>query len=341
MTFRLTSCCLFLAGLAACRVTMAGPPASSSEPAAGGASAEVVRDSEVSPVTLPNTLQFDMRSHDGRVFRIFVARPTGEQPEHGWPVVYHTDGQRSFAVLVAAVEGQSRDHRPAVVVGIGYPEDDPAELRRRRTFDLTPPADREWLDTAARPFADLETGGCDRFLAFIVDELKPEIERRFPIDRRRQTLFGHSFGGLFTLHTLLTRPERFQTFVASSPSLWWNAGSLIEQERAFLHRFAGKELNARLLLTVGAEELSPPDRRERNKPPAFRARTDIGNASQVSQRLQAANIAGLQVEFRELPDAHHGSAELPAAALGMRFALSENAVDSRSRTESAGNETGQ
>ncbi|MFG0295091.1 MAG: hypothetical protein ACF8PG_04220, partial [Maioricimonas sp. JB045] len=63
MTFRLTSCCLLLAGLAACRVTMAGPPASSSEPAAGGASAEVVRDSEVSPVTLPNTLQFDMRSH--------------------------------------------------------------------------------------------------------------------------------------------------------------------------------------------------------------------------------------------------------------------------------------
>jgi len=282
----------------------------------------VIAGSESTPVVLTNTFQFDMRSRQGLVYRIFVATPTGEQPENGWPVVYHTDGNTSFPVLIAAVEGQSRNDRPAIVVGIGYPETSAAARRQRRTFDLTTLADPQWLKNKARPFADLKTGGCDQFRSFLNHELKPEIEQRFTINKDRQALFGHSFGGLFTLHTFLTHPDCFQTYIASSPSLWWNAGSLIEQERKFRERFADQELKVRLLLTVGEEEHSPPDKRDRKKPPAFRMTTDLGNAQQVSERLQEAGVQGMQVEFRELPDAHHGSAELPAAALGMKFALS-------------------
>src|SRR5690606_6559257 len=44
-----------------------------------------------------------------------------------------------------------------------------------------------------------------------------------PIDESRQTLYGHSYGGLFVLHALRTQPGAFQRYVAASPSLWWNA----------------------------------------------------------------------------------------------------------------------
>lgn len=308
--------------------------------AVAGDHAGVITGSELPQVSIPNTAQFDMRSVHGRTYRIFVAQPSGERPPRGWPVVYHTDGNSSFPIVIAAVEGQSRYDRPAVVVGIGYIEDDPILRRGRRTFDLTPPADHEWLNTKAKPFSNQKTGGCQEFFEFIENELKPEIESRFEIDTNRQTLFGHSFGGLFALHTFLKNPESFQTFVTSSPSLWWNAGSLINEERQFVQRLStGVETladrpqgsshqehlahNTRLLVTIGEFELNPPPGHEEEKPPAFREETEIGDASQLVERLQSAGIHNLEVHFQEIPEAHHGSAELPAVSKGMQFALDD------------------
>ncbi len=111
----------------------------------------------------------------------------------------------------------------AVVVGIGYPSDDAKTHNERRSLDLTPPASPEWLKTLPKGVSTGKTGGCDEFLAFIETELKPMIEKKYTIDRKRLTLFGYSFGGLFTLHVLFTKPEAFQTYLASSPSIWWNS----------------------------------------------------------------------------------------------------------------------
>lgn len=294
-------------------------------------SAGIIAGSEVAAVSIPHSLQFDMRSRRGRDYRIRVAAPTGPQPPEGWPVVYHTDGENSFAVLVAAVEGQSRRNRPAVVVGIDHPETDPLIRRQRRTYDLTTTADDAWLQAEATPFANLRTGGCDEFREFLLEELKPEIQHRFSIDKNRETLFGHSFGGLFTLHSCLTHPSSFDAFVASSPSLWWNAGSLIAQERKFPQRFADTKRKPRLMVTVGEFELTPPSGSEL-KPPAFRAITEIGNAKQFSQRLISSGIDGLELKFVEIARAHHGSAELPAAAVGMQFALADEADGENSTT---------
>ena len=46
-------------------------------------------------------------------------------------------------------------------------------------------------------------------------------------------LVGHSFGGMFSLYALFTRPTMFQHVVAISPSLWWRDRFLLEHERAF------------------------------------------------------------------------------------------------------------
>jgi len=56
----------------------------------------------------------------------------------------------------------------------------------------------------------------DLFLEFIEKELMPRVEADYLICNR--VLFGHSFGGCFTIYTMLNRPELFDKYMASSPT---------------------------------------------------------------------------------------------------------------------------
>lgn len=283
-------------------------------------SSDIVRV-ENRPVVIPRTEQFDVRAKSGLEYRIFLAVPTGELSAAGVPVIYLTDANSNFPILLAAAQRQIRETLPAVIVGIGYPTDDLAEIRRRRSVDLTPPTSSAWAAEKAKPFADLETGGNDRFCDFLEQELKPLIEKKYPVDRRRQTLFGHSFGGLFVLHVLFNRPESFKTYLASSPSLWWNDSSILQEEAAFLKKYAGQRVPARLLITVGEMEQPPlnahPRQPVRRGPPG---RT-VDETKQLATRLSAAQLDGLQAELRIFAEESHGSVVLPAASRGVRFSL--------------------
>lgn len=44
----------------------------------------------------------------------------------------------------------------------------------------------------------------------------------YPIDFSHQILFGHSFGGLFAIDTLLYDSKIFSHYFIISPSLWWD-----------------------------------------------------------------------------------------------------------------------
>jgi hypothetical protein len=64
-------------------------------------------------------------------------------------------------------------------------------------------------------------------LQFLADELLPEVEARYGASPFR-VLIGHSFGGLFATHAMLTRPGVFKGYIAISPSLWWDGGRLAD-----------------------------------------------------------------------------------------------------------------
>src|SRR3546814_4320516 len=95
--------------------------------------------------------------------------------------------------------------------------------------------------------------GRDKFLGFLTGKLRAEIGKRYKIDPDRQSLFGHSFGGLFALHALYARPGAFQSIVAASPSLEWNVQDLLREESAFAARLADGNINrtSRLMLVAG------------------------------------------------------------------------------------------
>ncbi|WP_253816324.1 hypothetical protein [Myxococcus xanthus] len=47
------------------------------------------------------------------------------------------------------------------------------------------------------------------------------------------------------LHAFFTRPTSFDTFIAGSPSIWWNDRYVLTEKTAFLERFARTPVKAR------------------------------------------------------------------------------------------------
>jgi predicted alpha/beta superfamily hydrolase len=75
------------------------------------------------------------------------------------------------------------------------------------------------------PWVDPKAGGGrgDDYLGFIVDTLKPRVDRRFRTRREREHtgIAGSSMGGLISLYGFLRNPDVFGFCGAMSPSLWF------------------------------------------------------------------------------------------------------------------------
>lgn len=195
-------------------------------------------------------------AHGGEPWRIFLHVPPGPAPDTGWPALYMTDGNAVIGTAVDALRAQAgypsgTNVGEGVIVAIGYPVAgayDPL----RRSWDLGPPPGQTYP-----PFFDgtpeVRTGGAEGFLSFIEDELKPFVALRAKIDRGRQALYGHSFGGLFALYALFTRPRAFGTFIAASPAIYWEDRAIDR----FLEAFEAdlpRDLRAEIILSAGEYE---------------------------------------------------------------------------------------
>ncbi len=204
-----------------------------------------------------NTTAHDITSdRNGNIYRVFVYRPDGEAPGQGWPVLYMTDGNAVIGTAVDVMRAQANypsgtNIGHGVIVAIGYPLDaayDPL----RRSWDLGPPPGQTYP-----PFfensPEVKTGGAGEFLGFIEEQVKPIVEATHPIDRSRQALFGHSFGGLFVLYSLFTRPSAFTTWVAASPSIYWENRAIDQFYPSYAASPRTRD-NAELYLSCGEYE---------------------------------------------------------------------------------------
>ncbi|MEK8028217.1 alpha/beta hydrolase [Pseudaquabacterium rugosum] len=309
---------LSLAGVGG--VTAAAPVA----PAAVGAVAAPVAAAPTtaarwSPVRLPAARQIDL--HDaatGRPYRLFLSQPEGPPPPGGHPVLYVLDGNAAFPVAAFLARGfASRRERtgqpPVQVVGIGYPGEADFDVQARLR-DYTP-------SPGALPGGAREGGEADRFLDFIERQVQPLVAREQAVDVGRQALFGHSLGGLLVLHALATRPQAFSTWLASSPSLWWDGYRLLRQPLPAAPAAADR---SRLQISVGALEDAPPTG---PLTPELRALLDqrkmVAPARELVRRLRAEPGWADRVSFHELADEDHGPAWLPALSRGFRRLLAE------------------
>lgn len=263
---------------------------------------------EKTDVTISGAEQWKIYSKKGnREYRIYISQPKQPAPGRGYPVIYVLDGNAFFqtfqeAIKIQSVRAEKTGVTPSIIVGIGYPIEG-TFAASERCYDFTPSSPS--VDAPPKPDGKPwpKSGGASDFLAFIEEELKPQIEQNFEIDREKQTIFGHSLGGLFALHVLFTHINAFQNYFVSSPSIWWNNQSVLENEAEFIDELGRASSEVGVFLTVGALE------REHM----------VRDANELSERLLNLYHNKFRFAFYEAEEENHASVVPTVLSRALRF----------------------
>jgi predicted alpha/beta superfamily hydrolase len=283
------------------------------------------------PVLVHGSTQFDLASEiSGHTYRIFVFKPDAPPPPEGYPLFLVTDANLTFPIAATlAIAHMFTGGAAPLVVGVGYPADNPATPFLLRNRDLTPPTPLSAIKPnplVPQPKAE-DYGGSDAFRRFLVEELRPLIAKSYPVDSAHTALYGHSLGGLFALEVLFRHPASFRTYVASSPSIWWNGRALLEEEPAFVKRVRAGESAPRVLVLVGAKEQEIPDTPVPGMTPEqveelMREARMVDNARELAARLAAVSgNDGYRAEFHAFDGEEHMSVIAASISRGLTFAL--------------------
>ncbi|MDF3933544.1 alpha/beta hydrolase [Pseudomonas citronellolis] len=247
------------------------------------------------------TLKLD--SADGqRHYQLWIGKPDRAAPAAGYPVLWMLDGNAALGALDAASLDRLAKGQAPLLVAVGYQTEQRIE-RTARTYDYTPPlpGGAQQVD----PLTGQPSGGVDVFLDLLRERMRPMVAAVAPIDASRQTLWGHSYGGLAVLHALFTRPGEFSAYAAASPSLWWHEGAIVREAEGLQQRLG--DSHPRLLLMRGGDEPGNP-----------RAQV-MGDAERPARELSAdlAKVPGLQVQFQRFDGLGHG----PMLPASLRYLL--------------------
>ena len=178
---------------------------------------------------------------------LIVYTPPGyaDQPARRFPVIYLHDGQNLFDGATSFIPGQdwhvgqtadecinARTVEPLIIVGMYN--------TKARVREYTP-----------THVPKLGGGRADRYAKFLIEEVKPFVEREYRTlaGPQHTGIGGSSLGGLVSLYLGLTRRTIFGKIAALSPSVWWN--------HLVIHRFVKSmhvELRPRIWLDIGTRE---------------------------------------------------------------------------------------
>ncbi|WP_457808522.1 alpha/beta hydrolase [Kushneria sp. EE4] len=257
---------------------------------------------------------YDFRVHrltsaDGqRHYRITVAVPRKAPPEAGYTPIYLLDGNAALAELDEQDLKAMDDAEPPVLIALGYDTDARFDVEARQ-WDYTPKrSDQAPIVNDRHP--ERRGGGADDFIGLLNDTLMAEAERDLPINTSNRAIWGHSFGGLFVMHALFTRPALFDHWYVASPTLHWNGYQVLEEAGRFQWP---PDRHGSVLLMRGDAELN------RRGPYA-----NGGSDKQVNDQLAALahrmdSAPELDARFEVLEGLGHGA----ALARSLKLALSD------------------
>jgi predicted alpha/beta superfamily hydrolase len=173
---------------------------------------------------------------------VLVRTPVGyETNKLSYPVLYMTDGDDHINHTSSSIEFLTENGRMPDLIVVGVMNTD-------RTRDLTPV--KSTTKNAAGELQFPTSGGADNFLKFFETELIPEIEKQYRVQPYR-IFAGHSLGGLFAIHAMITKPGLFNSYIAVSPSLQWENKEELKRAEDFLK--AQKEMKVTLFVSIGNE----------------------------------------------------------------------------------------
>lgn len=180
---------------------------------------------------MPAHSSFSMASAalgETRTINVYTPPGYAAHPHTRYAVLYMPDGgmQEDFPHVATDVDTAIRagEMEPMIVVGIENTE-------RRR--DMTGPT-----HVASDRAIATHVGGSAAFRRFIAAELMPQVRRRLRTSGH-DAIVGESLAGWFVLETFFAQPQLFDTYIAFSPSLWWNDESLSRNAAMRLQAWPG------------------------------------------------------------------------------------------------------
>lgn len=315
-------------------------------------------------VSVPSTHRAQFTSAvDGESYTLSIHVPLTPPPASGYPVIYVLDGEFLFGLASDISLDIGNPDLTPVVVAIGhgllenmdvvarYAKRKPGDtspigladiggaLNTLRFHDLTLPVAANHRAPDWTGLTPDNVGGVDTFLKVIETEIKPKVAAAVPVNPANQAIFGHSIAGLAVLRALFTEPTAFRTFIAASPSIWWDADSVLTDERRFAEAVQGGHASPRVLITVGADEPNSP-----NPPQSFIASLPPDKAESLGAYLKMASqwsgmvsgardlatrlgklhgAPGYTVQFVAFDGESHASVQPSALNRGMHFAFDQ------------------
>ena len=214
---------------------------------AAPATADSIKVVSQAPVTEFNAQRFVVHSDRlGRDFDVVVQLPNATVflPGQKLPAIYALDGGYGLA----GPQGQFLSARdimaPAIIISVDYVAGQP----NLRNTDLT-----------HNPFTlngASQGGGGATFEAFLLQDLKPYIEARYPADPAGSVLFGHSLGALFAANIFAEKPNAFAGYILGSFPMSRDPGAVGRVAKA-----ARSAHGQRVFLSVGEDEdISSPEK---------------------------------------------------------------------------------
>jgi predicted alpha/beta superfamily hydrolase len=200
-----------------------------------------------------------------------------------FPVVYYLDayftagGVEETYLWLRAFE----DIPPLILVGVSWMTDYDGAIYSR-TRDYTPVEDPTFQSEQAPV-----SGGGEKFLEFLTDDLIPLIEREYRTDDSSRGFIGYSLGGLFGSWVLINHPGIFDRYMVGSPYIRWGDWLVLKQEAEYAETH--DYLNAKVYTCSGTDDFVLPD---------YEA---------LKERLESREYRGLEFTAELFPDESHTS----------------------------------
>ncbi|WGF91690.1 alpha/beta hydrolase-fold protein [Aequorivita marisscotiae] len=239
--------------------------------------------------------------------KIYVQLPANfnAREKEKYPVVYILDGEVLLPTVNNVQEFYSGGFTPDMVL-IGISND------KNRMRDLTTSKVTEMY---GMPF-EQENGDAANFSNFLETELIPFVENKYPVTNFR-TLIGHSYGGLFTLFSLVHHPHLFSNYIAIDPSLDWDNQKLFTEAQSMLATkdYKGKSLFMSLngQLNMQDPTVTIDNVMQDTSDFTFFPRSNIAFSNIVKQNKQN----GLALEWKFYPRDLHGTIAFPSIMDGL------------------------
>lgn len=203
-----------------------------------------VEAQDVTPRSRPDATARIQSAALGAVREYHVYLPNGyaAAPQRRYPTIYVLDGPPLDGHTADAARALAREGAGPGVIVVGIPN----MQRGERAHDFLPPS-----MSFPRRDGSTFTGGADRFLGFLRDELVPRIDRDYRTSAPR-LLVGHSLGAIFACWSLASAPALFQGRFAHSPAVWRDED--VVMDAVDRHLAASRSLGGWFYTSVGANE---------------------------------------------------------------------------------------